>query len=136
MPRETDLKLLLRAMRPTLCKDEYIFCSIDTQEPHYLNLNPIATFREAEGVSLIIEREVADRAGIPYVAVFSMITLSVHSSLEAIGFLATIATRLAEHGISVNPVSAYYHDHLFVPVSRAEEAMDLLQKLSVGEGDR
>lgn len=136
MPGETDLKTLLRSMRPILHQEEYVFCRINTQETNYLYLNPIGTFREGEGLSLIIEREVADRAGIPYEAVFSLITLSVHSSLEAVGFLAAIATKLAEQGISVNPVSAYYHDHLFVPVSRAEEAMELLQALPFEGGDR
>ncbi len=132
MPGETDLKILLRSMRPILDKDEYVFYSVNTENVNYLSLNPIGIFREAEGVTLIIRREVADLAGISYAAVFSMITLSVHSSLSAVGFLAAIASKLSERGISVNPVSAYYHDHLFVPVSRAEEAMELLKELSVG----
>ena len=55
-----------------------------------------------------------------------MISLSVHSSLTAVGFLAAITARLAERGISVNPVSGFYHDHLFVPEDRADEAMDIL----------
>ncbi|MDV3002717.1 MAG: hypothetical protein N5P05_004372 (plasmid) [Chroococcopsis gigantea SAG 12.99] len=135
MAGETNLKTLFRSMRPTLIQGEYVFCSIDTQETNHLAFNPIATFREAEGLSLIIEREMADRASIPYESVFSMITLSVHSSLSAVGFLAAISSKLAEHGISVNPVSAYYHDHQFVPVSLAEEAMELLKKLSDGESD-
>lgn len=59
-----------------------------------------------------------------------MITLNVHSSLEAVGFMAVIATKLAEKGMGVNPVSGYYHDHLFVPVGREEEALRTLQKLS------
>ncbi|HEY9768965.1 MAG TPA: ACT domain-containing protein [Coleofasciculaceae cyanobacterium] len=59
-----------------------------------------------------------------------MITLSVHSSLEAVSFLAAITAKLAEHKIGVNPVSAYHHDHLFVPVSRAQEAMILLKEFS------
>ncbi|RVD48425.1 ACT domain-containing protein, partial [Mesorhizobium sp. M2D.F.Ca.ET.140.01.1.1] len=58
-----------------------------------------------------------------------MITLNIHSSLEAVGFLAAITTRLAAAGMSVNPVSAFYHDHLFVPAERAEEAMAILAKL-------
>ena len=55
-----------------------------------------------------------------------MITLDVHSALDAIGFLAAVATLLAKAGISVNAVSAYYHDHLFVPREKADEAMRLL----------
>jgi hypothetical protein len=40
---------------------------------------------------------------------------------------------LADAGISVNAVSAFYHDHLFVPDHRAEEALCLLPKMSKPE---
>jgi len=62
--------------------------------------------------------------------VFRMITLTNHSSLNTVGFLAIITRELAQHGISVNPVSAYYHDYLFVPVSMVHKAMHVLKKLS------
>jgi hypothetical protein len=45
------------------------------------------------------------------------------------GFLAAITARLAETGISVNVVSAFYHDHLFVPHDRADEALARLQEM-------
>ena len=44
-----------------------------------------------------------------------MITLDVHSSLESVGFLAAVSARLAAAGIPCNAVSAFHHDHLFVP---------------------
>ncbi|WP_292127622.1 ACT domain-containing protein, partial [Mesorhizobium sp.] len=56
--------------------------------------------------------------------------LDIHSSLDAVGFLAAITTRLAAAGMGVNPVSAFYHDHLFVPAERAEEALGLLRQLA------
>ena len=59
-----------------------------------------------------------------------MITLNVHSSLDAVGFLAAITTRLATAGMGVNPVSGYFHDHLFVPADRADEAMAILEALA------
>jgi uncharacterized protein len=57
--------------------------------------------------------------------------LTVHSSLNAVGFLAAVTTQLAEAGISLNAVSAFYHDHLFVPHDRADEALALLQNMSM-----
>ena len=36
----------------------------------------------------------------------------------------------AAAGIGVNPVSAFHHDHLFVPEARAEEAMTILREIS------
>ena len=59
-----------------------------------------------------------------------MVTLTVHSALDAVGFLAAITTRLAAAGISVNAVSAFFHDHLFVPAERAEEAVEILCRLA------
>jgi len=58
------------------------------------------------------------------------ITLTINSALDAVGFLAAITTRLAAAGISVNAVSAFHHDHIFVPLTRAEEAMELLSSLA------
>lgn len=118
-------------MNPILQPEAYVFCSMSNQDTDWSQLNPIGFFREHEGVTLILHQECADRASIPYSSIFRMITLSVHSSLEAVGFLAAITSKLAEHGISVNPISAYYHDHLFVPVSQGSRAMELLQEFSI-----
>ena len=132
MPGETDLSILLRSMQPILREGEYVFCSIDYQESNYPKLNPVCLFYEDEGLTLILRRDRADSVALSYTSVFGMITLSIHSSLEAVGFLAAITGKLDEHGISVNPVSAYYHDHLFVPVSRVDEVLKLLQEFSKG----
>lgn len=77
-----------------------------------------------------MEKEVADENRLPYDSVWSLITLNVNSDLAAVGFLAAITPALAQAGISVNVVSAYYHDHLFVPEGKAKEALKILQKLS------
>lgn len=126
---ETSLNVLLKTMQPMRHSEEYIFCTVANGTAYDASLRPIGLFQEEEGLTLILSRLQADAAGIPYSAVFVLITLTVHSSLEAVGFLAAIATQLASHGISVNPVSAFYHDHLFVPVAQAETAMALLQIL-------
>lgn len=133
MTGETNLAKLLHTMQPQLQADDYVFCTVPADhvvQSANPQLQPVGWFREAEGLTLILPRSQADAAGLPYEALFRMITLTVHSSLEAVGFLAAIASRLAEQGISVNPVSAYYHDHLFVPAHRTEQAMAILQALS------
>jgi hypothetical protein len=104
-----------------------VFCTIPPNETVPPEINSLLTFREQEGTTLVILREEAEAAGLRYAFVSRMITLTVHSSLDAIGFLAAITARLAEAGISVNAVSAFHHDHLFVPAHRADEAMDVLQ---------
>lgn len=125
-----DLKDILVNMNPVLNGDEYVFCTF----PHlsaeaFLRLNPISTFQEEEGVSLIVTREVADRNGISYDSVFKRITISLHTSLDAVGLTALLSTALAEKGISANVVAAFYHDHIFVPSDKAEVALDALKAL-------
>jgi hypothetical protein len=131
MAGETNLSLLLQSMQPVLDAEDYVFCSIHYQHLAQLNCEPLCQFREEEGLTLILTRGQADDEALAYTAVFRRITLTIHSSLEAVGFLAAITNQLASQGISVNPVSAYYHDHLFVPAAQAETVMQLLQELSV-----
>jgi hypothetical protein len=80
------------------------------------------TFREREGVTLIVTRAEAEVAGLDAAFPCRMITLNIHSSLEAVGFLAALLPALAAEGAGVNPVSGFFHDHLFVPADRAEAA--------------
>ena len=130
MPGEKELQKLLTTMRPELQAEEYVFCTIAPELFEQLDIQPVGWFRETEGITLIVERNAAEQAGLTYTFVSRMITLTVHSSLEAVGFLAAITRTLADAGISVNPVSAYYHDHLFVPVEKAGQAMQLLATLA------
>ncbi|PSO14708.1 ACT domain-containing protein [Bradyrhizobium sp. MOS003] len=130
MNGERDLDALLRHMRPELRPGTFVFCTIAVNEGVPAALNPLLTFREQEGTTLVMPREEAEAAGLRYAFPSRLITLTVHSALDAVGFLAAITARLAEAGISVNAVSAFHHDHLFVPADRADEAMMLLQEMS------
>jgi uncharacterized protein len=130
---EVNLNILLRSLKPLLREGEYVFCTIDAHDNSYWELNPVGIFKEDEGITLILSRDRAEAASLSYTSVFAMITLSVHSSLEAVGFISAIAAKLAARGISVNPVSAYYHDHLFVPVTRVTETMAILQAFALHE---
>lgn len=133
MSGETNLGVLLKSMRPVLREGEFVFITTRRSLLEVAPLEPLGLFHEEQGLTLILPRQKAEAAGLPYTAVFRMLTLSVHSSLEAVGFLAAITNRLAARGISVNPVSAYFHDHLFVPSARAEESLALLVELTRGD---
>ena len=126
MTGETDLKKLLAAMTPELLPGVHVFVTLAPGAP--VPANPLMLFREKEGTTLILREDEAD--GLHASFRCRMITLNIHSSLEAVGFLAAITARLAAAGMGVNPVSAFYHDHLFVPADRAEEAMELLRQLA------
>jgi len=129
MTGESDLRRLQQHMAPQLHPQTFVYCNFaDFQLPQ--GLSPICTFREAEGLTAIVERAQAERANVPHVFEARLITLTVHSSLDAIGFLATVTTALAKAGIPCNAVAAFHHDHLFVPTARADDAMSLLAALA------
>lgn len=128
MTGERDLDALLKHMTPELQPGVFVFCTIPPNEP--VAINALLTFREQEGTTLVISRDEAEAAGLRHAFPSRLITLTVHSALDAIGFLAAITAHLAEAGISVNAVSAFHHDHLFVPVDRADHAIAVLQKMS------
>jgi uncharacterized protein len=130
MPGERNLAALLQNMKPEMHEGVFVFCSIPEDKEIPAALTPVHIFREREGTALIVRREEAESAGLPYQFASRLITLSVRSSLEAVGFLSAITGRLAEADISVNAVSAFYHDHLFVPEHKADEALDHLQDMA------
>lgn len=130
MSGETDLEKLLKSMQPVLREGTYVFAHVPESQESSARDCCIQYFREDEGMAAILRKEDADRLGIAASYDSRMISLMVHSSLDAVGFLAAITARLASAGISVNPVSAFYHDHLFVPVDKAELAMSLLTEFS------
>ena len=133
MSGETHLDKLLALIQPNLLPGEFVFCNLPSVDYEQIaELQAIALFQEAEGLSLILERAVADKADLDYSSVFRRITLSVHSSLDAVGFTAAITGKLAEHGISTNVVAAFFHDHLFVPAEKADKAMALLRQFEKG----
>ena len=94
-----------------------------------LERRAVLLFREREGLTAVLPKTDAERIGIDYAFPSRMITLAVHSSLDAVGLLAAMTQVLAQADISVNVVSAFYHDHLFIPEHRAVEALQILSAL-------
>jgi hypothetical protein len=134
MAGEKDLAKLLGGMDPRLHEEIYVFATVPPDESLPCSLQPTMVFREAEGLTAIIPEAEAQDAGIDGIFRCRMITLEIHSSLEAVGFLAAVTAKLAAAGMGVNPVSAFHHDHLFVPADRAQEAFALLQALAAENG--
>ena len=120
---ETDLQRLLAGLAPELAARPRTIRSQAADAS--VSAATIMLFREDEGVTTVVEvDESTDEA------LWAQITLRIHSSLEAVGMMAAIAAALAARDIPCNAVSAYYHDHLFVPWSRRHDAIAALQALS------
>ncbi|PRY12795.1 hypothetical protein CLV24_107168 [Pontibacter ummariensis] len=132
MAGEKDLAVLLRSLTPVLNEGAYVFCTV----PDLKSVAPddiISLFKEKEGLTVILAKDKADALGLPYGFVASWITLTVHSSLEAVGLTAAFSRALAQNGISCNVVAGFYHDHIFVSKQDAKKAMQVLQQLSEPE---
>ena len=127
MSGERDLAALLATMEPELQPGRYVFTTT-TRVPR--TVNPVALIREAEGVALVLDQDQADSLELPYTYIAAMITLRVHSSLDAVGLTAAVARQLATGGMSCNVVAGYFHDHLFVPIDKADLAVNLLRDLT------
>lgn len=126
---ETNLNKLLKTLRPKLNAGEYVYCLVDDLQRVPLQ-ETLFFFREQEGHTIIVSRETAERYKLAYTYIASWITLTVHSSLEAVGLTAVFSKALADTGISCNVVAAYHHDHLFVSSSDATKALKVLEGLS------
>jgi hypothetical protein len=132
-----NLYEMIRQLQPELDPAEYVFATFtDPAKVDAAALEPLCSFREKEGLSLILKAGTAQAKGIAAGPRFRRITLTVLSSLESVGLTAAVAGCLADKGISANVVAAFHHDHVFVPAARAEEAMAILHELSTGKLQR
>ena len=131
MPSESNLQVLLQTMQPALHESAVGFFSLPFHKANALLPKALGIFQEAEGVTLILSSDVAIANELESEQQWALITLTVHSSLLAVGFLAAISSALASSGISLNVISAYYHDHLFVPWHQRFQALSVLKTLSV-----
>ena len=129
MAGTTDLTQLLRTLEPVLRDGEFVYATV-VDVPTGLPVE--ATVREPEGLTVVVRRDAADIHGIGYDYVAAWITLTVHSSLEAVGLTAAFATALGREGISCNVLAGHHHDHILVATADAERAMDVLHALAEG----
>ncbi|WP_316412368.1 ACT domain-containing protein [Mesoterricola silvestris] len=121
-----DLATLLSSLDPERHDGVYVYTLVHGSAPP---VDAIATFREKEGLTLIVEERQALAAGLPILFRAAWITLTVTSDLQAVGLTAAVAGALTAAGISCNVMAGARHDHLFVPVERAEEALAALRAL-------
>ena len=129
MSGEINLNKLLKTMKPIHNPGEYVFCVVADMAT--INSDDvIMIFKEAEGNTIVLKKELADSLGLSYSFIAAWITLNIHSSLDAVGFTAAFSTALAKNGIGCNVVAAVHHDHIFVNIADVEKAMKILGSLS------
>lgn len=123
-----DLQVLLASLHAARNPGAYVFCVVPPGSG-VADMDAVAVFHEREGVTAILPEETAQTLGLTVVFRAAWITVTVHSDLEAVGLTAAVAAALAAEGISCNVVAAVHHDHLFVPIDRADDAIAALDRL-------
>lgn len=122
---------MVAGMNPVLDPVPYVFCCIlGDAAPAALDVWPqaLASFREDEGLTLVLPLEAARGLRQPCDMVMRRITLTVFSALDGVGLTAAVSSALAEAGIACNMVAACHHDHLFVPEADADAALAVLHR--------
>lgn len=127
-PGLTDLRALLAALDPELDPVAKRFLHVSHEKARERMADALMMFREAEGTTLIVD--VDDAAAGSERMLWARIILRVQSSLTAVGLMAAVSAALARRGIPCNPVSAFLHDHVFVPWERRDDALDALSHLT------
>lgn len=126
----SDLAVLLANLEPRLVPGEFAFCTVQgARYGDFADLEPVGMFAEREAMTLIIPEANARQSGVEHSGPYRIITLNVHSNLEAVGLTAAVGRALADEGISANIIAAFHHDHVFVPSNRAQEALQVLNTL-------
>lgn len=142
-PGITSLRTLLATLSPALHPATFVFTTFpssadtDTSATSSFPADLVVQmmFREPGGHATVITTlECARAHNLTYEFPCRMVTLAVHSSLDAVGFLAAVTARLAERGMGCNPVSGFFHDHLFVGLGREDEAVEALRSLARENG--
>jgi hypothetical protein len=130
MSGETDLSTLLQTLQPELSAEAFVFVNVPYAVSPTQLANALMVYKEDEGTTLILESSFASNEGFAVDSIFKRITCNVHSSLDAVGMTAVMSAALTKANISANVVAGYYHDHIFVPAGRADEAIAVLLELA------
>lgn len=129
---ERDLSKLLSSLHVVRRDGIWRFETIASDQSSWAELISLRSvrdiamlFQETEGLTVITaasENTSKDNQ-------WAWLELSVYSDLQAVGFLAAVAQALSKADIPCNAVAAFHHDHIFVPIDRADDAIVAIHAL-------
>jgi hypothetical protein len=125
VPGETDLDKMLASLQVERRPGVFTFVEVAVPTSELLAAAH-GMVNEAESTTLILPVQAAELAGLPVDIELAWLSLTVQSSLEAVGLTAAFAATLGAHGIPCNVLAGYHHDHILVPVDKAQRAIDAL----------
>lgn len=123
----TDLEEMLRSLDVVVRPGSFVFQAVEPGSP--LVGQAQAFVVEEEALTVVVTPAAARRQGLEPGAEFAWLTLTLNSSLEAVGLTAAFSTALGLAGISCNVLAGFHHDHLLVPLADRERAVTVLGDL-------
>lgn len=124
-PGETDLDTMLATLGVQRRPGVFAYIAVEVPTPGLIAASH-AVIKEGRLTAIVLPVDAAERAGQATDVRFAWLTLTVQSSLEAIGLTAAVSARLAAIGVACNVLAGYHHDHLLVPVDRVDDAIEVL----------
>ena len=124
-PGETDLAAMLATLAVQRRPGIFAYIAVEVPTPGLIAAAH-ALVKEGRLTTIVLPVDAAERAGQATDVRFAWLTLTVQSSLDAVGLTAAVSARLAALGIPCNVLAGYHHDHLLVPVDRVDDAVAVL----------
>jgi hypothetical protein len=125
VPGETDLDVMLASLAVQRRPGIFTYIAVEVPTPGLLAAAH-AVVKEGPLTTIVLPVQSAERAGQLVTIELAWLTLTVQSSLEAVGLTAAVSARLAAIDIACNVLAGYHHDHLLVPVDRVDDAIAAL----------
>ncbi|MCS6761298.1 MAG: hypothetical protein MO846_04375 [Candidatus Devosia symbiotica] len=130
MAGETDLSRLLVGLDPMLDPRPFGLAALPHGQALPLGLVPFGLITEAEGLIVIAELDALAAAGIAAEERWAHITMMVHSALDAVEHDRRHSDRADRRWHQRQCGGGLYHDHLFAPWDRRDEAAGVLRALA------
>jgi len=127
----TELSLMLATLDVEVRAGTFVYRTRATRDAA-LDAVAVARIDEAEGITYVVEAPDADPDRTTPDFIAAWLTLTVQSSLHAVGLTAAVAQALAARGIACNVLAGFHHDHLLVPADRVDDAIAAVHALRGG----
>ena len=131
MAGETDLATIIGSLTVGRRPEPVTVCTVD--EAVAVGDGVLAVLAEAEATTVVATVATAEQRGWPVEWMAAWLTIEVHTSLDAVGLTAALSAALAERAIPCNVLAGYHHDHLLVPLDRADDAVAAIEALAPGD---
>lgn len=128
MTKESSLQEILQQLEPALSTETFVYVGVSSQSLlKVLGYDPVAFFKEKEGITLIVRKEDADNNFLSYQHELCQIVFHAPFHFDCVGLTAIVTSALAKAGISVIPQLTVYNRSLYVKKEDAHTALEILK---------